>query len=125
MASGLTIAYRKNAPGPEKFESAPGSGVTLLELKRSETIPEKVAVPAPDDSKAKSERSRKVVDKSEKRNLPAVNPAADLKALRKVHGPSRNSKRENRRTDCQPQDRLRSTSRGSTDWSFTDGTSIL
>jgi RND family efflux transporter MFP subunit len=32
----LTIAYRKNDPTPEKFESTPGSGVTLLELKRSE-----------------------------------------------------------------------------------------
>jgi len=30
----LTIAYRKGAPPPEKFESTPGSGVTLLVLER-------------------------------------------------------------------------------------------
>lgn len=30
----LTIAYRQNGPRPEKFESKPGSGVTLLVLRR-------------------------------------------------------------------------------------------
>ncbi len=30
----LTIAYRTNGPRPEKFESTPGSGVTLLVLER-------------------------------------------------------------------------------------------
>jgi uncharacterized protein (TIGR03067 family) len=30
----LTIAYRQNAPSPEKFESASGSGVTLLVLQK-------------------------------------------------------------------------------------------
>ena len=32
----LTIALRKDGPAPDKFESTPGSGVTLLELKRAE-----------------------------------------------------------------------------------------
>ena len=32
----LTIAYRKGGPRPEKFESQPGSGVTLLVLRRTE-----------------------------------------------------------------------------------------
>ena len=30
----LRIAYRRGGPAPEKFESAPGSGITLLELQR-------------------------------------------------------------------------------------------
>ena len=59
----LTIAFRKDAPTPEKFESTPGSGVTLLELKRSETKPATDAVPAPNDSKAKSEQSEKDAEK--------------------------------------------------------------
>ena len=32
----LTIAYRKGSARPEKFESTPGSGVTLLELQRTD-----------------------------------------------------------------------------------------
>ena len=32
----LTIAFRKNGPRPEKFESPPGSGVTLLVLERNQ-----------------------------------------------------------------------------------------
>ena len=34
---GLTIAYRKNGPPPAAFESTPGSGVTLMVLRRSKT----------------------------------------------------------------------------------------
>jgi uncharacterized protein (TIGR03067 family) len=39
----LTIAYRVGSPRPEKFASTPGSGVTLLELERTEQPP----IPAP------------------------------------------------------------------------------
>ncbi len=41
----LTIAYRPDGPRPEKFESLPGSGVTLLVLER----PKSVADPKPDE----------------------------------------------------------------------------
>jgi len=40
----LTIAYRQNGPRPEKFESTPGSGVTLLVLEK----PKLAASPKPD-----------------------------------------------------------------------------
>jgi RND family efflux transporter MFP subunit len=59
----LTIAYRQDGPAPEKFESTPGSGVTLLELKRGETVAPAQAVPPPDDSKLKSDPSEKTVGK--------------------------------------------------------------
>jgi uncharacterized protein (TIGR03067 family) len=60
----LTIAYRKNGPVPDKFESTPDSGVTLLELKRSEPKPAAEAVPSPDDSKAKTDRDGKPIEES-------------------------------------------------------------
>jgi RND family efflux transporter MFP subunit len=41
----LTIAYRDSGPAPEKFESTPGSGVTLLELKRGKPKPTDVIPP--------------------------------------------------------------------------------
>jgi uncharacterized protein (TIGR03067 family) len=41
-ANRLTIAFRKDGPRPEKFESTPGSGVTLLEMERP-----KPAAPSP------------------------------------------------------------------------------
>ena len=44
----LTIAYRQGEPRPEKFESPPGSGVTLLVLER----PKPAASPKPDEPKA-------------------------------------------------------------------------
>ena len=44
----LTLAYRKGDEPPEKFESAAGSGVTLLELKRGESKP---AIDARSDSR--------------------------------------------------------------------------
>ncbi len=63
----LTIAYRKNGPAPDKFESAPGSGVTLLELKRS----------APQNKAPEKMRENKIDPAA-----PAVaNPAADLETL--------------------------------------------
>jgi uncharacterized protein (TIGR03067 family) len=39
----LTIAYRQNGPRPEKFESTPGSGVTLLVLEKPKLGAEKVS----------------------------------------------------------------------------------
>ena len=39
----LWIAFRQAVPAPEKFESTPGSGVTLLELQRSEPKKEEQA----------------------------------------------------------------------------------
>ncbi len=55
----LTVAYRKDGPRPEKFESLPGSGVTLLELERAKPQP---AAPA--------EASRDI----EPKPLPALEP---------------------------------------------------
>jgi HlyD family secretion protein len=43
----LTIAYRRNGPAPDKFESTPGSGVTVVELKRQERKSADGAVPMP------------------------------------------------------------------------------
>ena len=43
----LTIAYRQGGPRPEKFESTPGSGVTLLVLEK----PKPAAGPKPDEPK--------------------------------------------------------------------------
>jgi uncharacterized protein (TIGR03067 family) len=45
----LTIAYRKGGPPPEKFESIPGSGVTLLTLKKLK--PTAGVLSPPDDAK--------------------------------------------------------------------------
>ncbi|MGO9112680.1 MAG: efflux RND transporter periplasmic adaptor subunit [Thermoguttaceae bacterium] len=43
----LHIAYRPNGPPPEKFESTPGSGVTLLVLERPKAPAETGSAPAP------------------------------------------------------------------------------
>ncbi|MBN2577933.1 MAG: TIGR03067 domain-containing protein [Pirellulales bacterium] len=65
----LQIAYRKNGPAPEKFESAPGSGVTLLKLTRSQPNAE-----TPSTFPLQTQQVQPPT-------APAVNPAAELKAL--------------------------------------------
>jgi hypothetical protein len=44
----LTLAYRQGGPPPEKFESKPGSGITLLVLRRAKPK----TWPKPDEPKA-------------------------------------------------------------------------
>ncbi len=54
----LTIAFRLNAPRPEKFESTPGSGVTLMSLKRwtpDSATPPKTSTAPPKPSAAPPE----------------------------------------------------------------------
>ena len=59
----LTIAYHQHGPRPEKFESTPGSGVTLLVLEK----PKPAASPKPDEPKT---------GESEPLPSPAKNPPA-------------------------------------------------
>jgi hypothetical protein len=77
----LTIACRKDGPRPEKFESLPSSGVTLLELERTKPP----AHPAPDKPEAaESEappRTPKQLPSSDGGNPSAVSAAADETAI--------------------------------------------
>ena len=95
----LTITYRKDGPRPEKFESPAGSGITLLVLERkkqeSETAPTTSAPPPsakkpepinaafPEVPFAPGEPAapEAAVGKAEEKRAPAVNPAAEVKAL--------------------------------------------
>ncbi len=64
----LIMAYRKDGSPPETFESLPGSGVTLLELEKAKPADS----PKPDEPKS---------GESQTPPNPAINPAAELKAL--------------------------------------------
>jgi uncharacterized protein (TIGR03067 family) len=66
----LSIAYRQGGPPPEKFESLPGSGVTLLVLQRREE-PKAASSPKPDKAEA-----RKVPSRQESDVKPAKAPTA-------------------------------------------------
>jgi uncharacterized protein (TIGR03067 family) len=64
----LWIAFRIGRPVPEKFESMPGSGITLLELRRSEPKKEEQAEPKKSDNNipAESAEQKKTQEKDEK-----------------------------------------------------------
>ncbi|MGD0519017.1 MAG: polysaccharide biosynthesis/export family protein, partial [Thermoguttaceae bacterium] len=53
----LLIAYRKGGSAPEKFESATGSGITLLELRKSEPKKEEQAEPKPSGQNPPGEKT--------------------------------------------------------------------
>ena len=53
----LTIAYRLGGPRPEKFESVPGSGVTLLVLERPKPAAEPGGAPAPEPLNSTAEQA--------------------------------------------------------------------
>jgi len=55
----LWIAYRVGGPAPEKFESTPGSGVTLLELQRNVPKKEEQAEPNRRDKIRRAENGGK------------------------------------------------------------------
>jgi uncharacterized protein (TIGR03067 family) len=57
----LTIAYRRGSAPPEKFESPPGSGVTLLIL-RGRVEPKAASSPKPDKAEARQNPSRQSPD---------------------------------------------------------------
>ena len=72
----LHIAYRKQGPPPEKFESTSGSGVTLLVLQRLKT-PAGAGGALDHNGNA----TANIAAKPEQNQTLVVNPAAELKAL--------------------------------------------
>jgi uncharacterized protein (TIGR03067 family) len=77
----LLFAYRKDGAAPESFESAPGSGVTVLELKRTEAAPANAAEPAANSAPAQDDAANAAMTATPPSSRPLVNPAAEYKAM--------------------------------------------
>jgi hypothetical protein len=65
----LTIAYHEDGPRPKNFESKPGSGVTLLRLKRQDA-----SKPTPDPEPAKPLDEAKPTEKPASSSPPLPSP---------------------------------------------------
>ena len=113
----LTVAYRKGGPRPDKFESAPGSGITLLVLQREPigatgqadvTLPDQgkatanavegsvkgwdkgpAAAPPPDSASRAVVRNEAEQSKVEVYRVTGISPESALQVLRPVFAGAR------------------------------------